>query len=429
MMRDSWLVYFLSWMKRRRISKTSGEKGAILALVAVMLPTLIGLGALVVDVGSWYFSKRKLQTVADVAAVAGAIAMKSGHKDAATINSYATHDAALNNFVVTSGKTLTINNPPLSGSYAGNNKAIEAIVQSTSPSYFLKLFLANAPQISARSVTLVGSSASACMVSLGSSTNISLTGISVVTAPLCSIYSNGTGSSSIKGNGGAVIVADSVSAVGGISGASIVALNGTTTNAPAISDPLSTLAMPVVGACNYTNYTVSGFGSIVTLNPGVYCGGIKVTSAAIVTMNPGTYIMNGGTFTIGGQATLTGVGVSIVLTSTTGSGYPSVSINGGAIVALTAPTSGSLAGILFYSDRNTPSNTTSSIGGLAQIFNGILYFPSTQLALSGNKVSLGLASCLQVIAGGINVSGTTTLGGVCLTSPKIDVGGYIQLVE
>jgi Putative Flp pilus-assembly TadE/G-like len=49
-----------------------GESGQVFVFVAVILTALVGMAALVIDVGSWYQAQRKLQTAADAAALAGA---------------------------------------------------------------------------------------------------------------------------------------------------------------------------------------------------------------------------------------------------------------------------------------------------------------------------------------------------------------------
>ncbi len=50
----------------------SNERGTVVVLVAVLLLALLGMGALVVDAGSLYESRRRLVTMADSAAIAGA---------------------------------------------------------------------------------------------------------------------------------------------------------------------------------------------------------------------------------------------------------------------------------------------------------------------------------------------------------------------
>ncbi|MDP8908671.1 MAG: pilus assembly protein TadG-related protein [Chloroflexota bacterium] len=49
-----------------------GEAGAVLVMVALMMPVMVGFAGLVVDVGNWFAHKRHLQTQADAGALAGA---------------------------------------------------------------------------------------------------------------------------------------------------------------------------------------------------------------------------------------------------------------------------------------------------------------------------------------------------------------------
>lgn len=57
------------------MSRLWDEAGHVLPLTAVLLTTLLGMVALVVDVGSWFQADRKAQAVADAAALAGAQAL------------------------------------------------------------------------------------------------------------------------------------------------------------------------------------------------------------------------------------------------------------------------------------------------------------------------------------------------------------------
>lgn len=49
-----------------------GEAGQVVVLVALLVPLLLALGAIVIDIGNWYVHKRHLQTQVDAAAFAGA---------------------------------------------------------------------------------------------------------------------------------------------------------------------------------------------------------------------------------------------------------------------------------------------------------------------------------------------------------------------
>ena len=105
-------------------------------------------------------------------------------------------------------------------------------------------------------------------------------------------------------------------------------------------------------ACDFTNYSQTAYASY-TLNPGVYCGGIKFGGVNAITFNPGVYILDGGGMSIGpggGVASVTGTGVNFYSTGTN-STYAGITItNGVQSVQLSAPTSGSMAGLVYYQD-------------------------------------------------------------------------------
>jgi Flp pilus assembly protein TadG len=57
------------------MSRTRNERGQVIVLTVIALATLLGMGALVLDVGAWFHEKRQLQATADAAALAGAQAL------------------------------------------------------------------------------------------------------------------------------------------------------------------------------------------------------------------------------------------------------------------------------------------------------------------------------------------------------------------
>ena len=121
-------------------------------------------------------------------------------------------------------------------------------------------------------------------------------------------------------------------------------------NQIAVPDPYQNVPVPSEQGqgCAQHNYTAK---ATVTLDPGVYCGGIGLNANANVTLNPGVYFIDQGSLSVNGSATLTGTGVTLVFTSS-GNNYASATINGGATVNLTAPATGSTAGIVLFGDRN-----------------------------------------------------------------------------
>jgi Flp pilus assembly protein TadG len=67
------------------VARSRGESGQVLVFVAFILVALVGMAALVVDVGSWFHAQRKLQTAADAAALAGAQHLPTQQSTALTV--------------------------------------------------------------------------------------------------------------------------------------------------------------------------------------------------------------------------------------------------------------------------------------------------------------------------------------------------------
>lgn len=125
-----------------------------------------------------------------------------------------------------------------------------------------------------------------------------------------------------------------------------------------------------------------------TLYPGTYCGGISVYNTSIVIFSAGNYIIKGGGITFAGSGAITGSGVTFYLTGTNAT-YASVLINNGANVTLSAPTTGTYTGVLFYQDRSIISAINASFaGGASMALTGSLYFPTTSVTYTnGTSVS------------------------------------------
>jgi hypothetical protein len=197
-----------------------------------------------------------------------------------------------------------------------------------------------------------------------------------------------------------------------VSGTSkITTTNGISSNTGTITpDPYGNLPLPSFSGCDYTNYSAK---TTVTMNPGVYCGGMQFNAQAAVTMNPGVYFIDQGSLTVNGQASITGAGVTIVFTSSTGGNWPTATINGGASINLTAPTCNPCAtnGVVLYGDRNMAVGTVFKLnGGATQNFGGAVYLPKAALTYIGGNSSTG---CTQLIADTISFSGTSNLAINC----------------
>jgi hypothetical protein len=124
------------------------------------------------------------------------------------------------------------------------------------------------------------------------------------------------------------------------------------------------------------------------LLPGVYCAGINIDGNVI--FEPGLYILKGGKLRVGGNARVTNNenasgGITFYLTGT-GTDYAYLEIASGADITLTPMTTGTLANVLFFQDRDAPADGSNVIaGGVTMDITGILYFPNQHVEFTGGS--------------------------------------------
>ena len=361
---------------------------------------LLAFMALAADVGYLRYEKRQLQTAADAAAIAGADELHYGD-----VTSAANADSAANGFTNGSnGVTVTVNNPPLSGPHVSDSNYVEAIVARTASTFFAKAFGVSSTRVTARAVAHLGSSSN-CIYALAPSGGNAL---EVVTNAIlnsqCGLVVESSSAGALACNTPSTLTAPSVGVVGTFVGSCTLPSNTTFGIAvPTPSDPLAYLPKPTVGACTFSSQkvytsTTSTKTAPSTLNPGVYCGGIKIQSAAYVVFNPGLYILTS-SVSPGGLSIDIG---SYVSTNTSSSPYgitfynygPAGSITftlnnyiSGESMVLTAPTAGTYQGIIFFQD---PGDTATALifgwNSDNTDIQGAYYFPTAlvEIASAGN---------------------------------------------
>ena len=87
-----------------------------------------------------------------------------------------------------------------------------------------------------------------------------------------------------------------------------------------------------------------------------------------------------------------------------------LSLTGQTDVELSAPTSGPYAGILFFGDPNAPTGGKNRVAGNGEMtFDGTLYFPTTELSLTGSAGAGNEYSYSSVIARMLKFGGNGTL--------------------
>ena len=391
------------------------EEGVTAVTTGLALAMLAGFAGLAVDASSWQTAKRDMQGAADQAAYSASVAYNAGADGRLNAKGVAAQMGYVDG---QNSTTVTVNNPPLSGNYATNNKAWEVIITKPQPLWFARLFMASAPSASARAVAIPGVPGSFCVLALDPSDSgtISIQGTPQITTPSCNVMDNSTSSTGITLGGSSTLTANTVAMVGNPgyanNGSGGITANKIMSSAPALKDPYANVTIPLSsnwGPCSPAP-TISGH-QTVTITAGCYTGNLSVGNGATLAMGPGTYYIDRGQFSTNG-GTIIGTGVTIVLTSSTGSNWSSINFSGNATVNLSAQISGTYSGLVIYADRRIPSTTTMSIGGgSTQSFTGDLYFPSTPVSFGGNASAT--TTCTRLIAYSISLTGTSTFASSC----------------
>jgi Putative Flp pilus-assembly TadE/G-like len=419
------------------------ERGGILALTALSMSILLSFLAFAIDVGNLFYTQRQLQTLADAAAMAGAL--EADTCGSSTPNCPVVQKAAMTAIteggnpaptlfvqcaqMSGAGLLLMVNNAPcLLGASDPNNTDIhyvEAVVAQQIPTWFAKIFGANTVTISARAEAGRAIPATgACMNVIGPAGQTLLlnSNASIAEAPgaTCGIKVDSNGTPAVMENSNVTVNVSSYDVNGSVTANSNPSINPTPTTGVAPSpDPFAaeitagTLTVPTptnVGSAQSSN----PIGGTTTLNPGYYQYGLNFNGGSggyTVTLNPGVYYFGGG-LNIGSNVTIRGTGVTIYM-----GGQSQLNMNSNTVMNLTAPSTGGTAGMVIWqaagntSQMNLNSNTGSA-------WNGAIYIPSARLTLNSNANvgAFGMIAAQSVI---VNSNSSITLscqympGGVC----------------
>jgi hypothetical protein len=400
---------------RKRIINLTGRfrketRGAIAIMTALSLPVVVGFIGMGVEAGLWFHAKRDLQTAADSAAVAAAYEVARGYPDA-VMTQTGENAAANNGYDGSKNDAITINSPPLSGDFNGNNEAVQVIMTRNLSLLFTDIFMDGGVTISVQAVAILDGGDDFCILGLHptASGGVSVGGTADVELD-CGVASNSNADDAFQVFGNADVAASNASTVGGIEvsgGGSLVTSEPSRQNALPARDPYADLAEPSVGSCDYPSVTRVQNGDNTTLFPGVYCGDIRITGGT-ATFSPGEYILKGADIMITG-GTIFGTDTFFFFTND-GPNFGQIDVTGGDI-DLTAPDSGDYAGMLFFQDRDAPTgmgaSTTNRInGGSSFSMTGALYFPSQKIDFAGGANAGG---CTVLVGSVVEFTGNSDL--------------------
>lgn len=398
-----------------RTGLTGDERGTVAVAFALAAPVLIGVAALAIDVSSWESQRLAMQLGADQATVSAGIAKQLG----TDVTAEARAMTAANGFVHgMQGVSVSVDNPPLSGPSAGDIRSVEVTITQRGTAIFGGALQASPPNIVARAASLPKArySGGLCVMALApDGAGISLSGSGVINASNCNIYSNSTGTNSVDLNGSATMRGYLVKISGAIKktgSGSVTAANSVQTGVAATADPYATRTMPSFSGCNATSASL-GAGSVVTAGatPYVFCNGLSINGSGIVTFKPGVYVVDRGVLNISSSPIIQATGgVTIILTSSTGAGYATLSMSGSPTMTIRAPSSGPTRGLAVWIDKRAVGSNASISGSSVWNVTGAFYAPATTLGWNGG----GTSHCTQVIGYRVSLQGSSGIDNDCI---------------
>jgi Flp pilus assembly protein TadG len=407
---------------RRFFGRDNGEEGQAVVLFAIMMLALLFAVGLAIDAGQLYSAKRAEQEAADAAAFAGAVvlyqlgsgseAIAAARTDAFT-NGYSSGACSLSTqgacYDAATKTTVTVNWPPVSGSYVGNLLHIEVNITRQVQTSLVPAEAAFNP-VRARGVAgsePLNNGYAIMALDRGNTDRGFWTGpnghVDLNGGGILVNSTSGNASENDQNSAGNFTI-ESPWALD-VTGQATGYWTNLTPPVPVnpghvqVPDPFALFPKPFVCAfpCTpatpvYTSLPGQTNG-VVELYPGIYKTQIKGAGNDVFHLNPGIYIVEDG-FDTSGNGLVTGSEVFVFNTYSTYPAAPGaspdcsdVSLTGNGDITLSAMTTGTWQNMLFYQDPACSNDF--EIGGNGNFHGtGSLYLPSALFMLDGNNATL-----------------------------------------
>lgn len=245
-----------------------------------------------------------------------------------------------------------------------------------------------------------------CILALdpNASTGITFEGDGELKAKDCVVWSNSQSMRSIDFDGRGKVKTERLCAVGKSSPPGRYSVEpGAEDDCSKVSDPLADWEPPIVGACtsNNTDWIKS---TTTQLEPGVYCGGLRVDAKNIF-LKPGLYVIKDGPLILRGQSKIKGEDIGILLT-----GEDSfVDIDGKAKVELRSAETGDMSGIAIAADRTVDFGKSLITGRSDLKIGGVIYLPTHDLRYWGESDTRAASPVTTIISNSLTIGGDAYL--------------------
>ena len=391
------------------------EEGSVLPVMAALMIMATAGGALAFDIARAYAARSELQTAADSAALAAAIALpdlgearKAANK--AVQNNLPGHHALLHpedfEFGVWHAESRSIVRESGAASAVRVTVRFDESRGTGLNSLFADVFGDDAVNVAASAVA--GKRGVSCLLALDpSGKGLELNGDAQLHLEACGAQVNSTDHEALKVRGHSTIISDGVCVSGGAvveSGADVSP--APTEYCPPHSDPMQDLVMPEPDKC--TQHEKEFKDETITLSDGyVFCKGLKITGNSRITLKPGFYIVNNGKLEIDDTSVLEGDGVTIMLYGE----KAEFDIKGESVLRLKAPTEGPMKGLLIIQsegNRDKKKDNKWDSKAVSEL-TGVVYLPDGKFTSKLEANIVGTDACFVLIADEIKVDGRANM--------------------
>ncbi|MEO9969192.1 MAG: Tad domain-containing protein [Hyphomonadaceae bacterium] len=373
------------------------ESGGMMLPIALMLPVVILLLGSSIDMMRITALERDLQAVADGGALYAAGELAISSDDAARVEavaiSYVTNTVSSEDAIIQAKADTQL-------------QTVKVSISAEPVTYFMNPFdMVKRVEVYAEA-QLAGSAGNLCLIALTATkpSAIEINNKAKLTAENCAIYSNSTSELSLRVNPTAEVLVDQVVLAGGFKGNIDGLSSEPVTDAPQIDDPLAGRQAPNSMGCDFHDYVIDADTGDSDIVPGVYCGGLTIDSA-MVAAESGEYVMKNGRLSVLNQGGLYGDGVGFYFTGTNAKLDFAAESN----IGLSAPRTGVMTGLLFFSDINNPLAKEVGLGaGLmdghvirsdnARRLVGTIYLPDDKLVVDGDTPVADLSEYTVIVA-------------------------------
>lgn len=364
------------WLKRF----ASDRRGSLSLIIGMMLPVAVGAAAAAVDYSRLSMAQGQMQTAADETALAGARELQLRQVDVgATRNLLETIALQrLNKLPVKPSISVAINL---------EERTVEVGIAADMPVLLLNHVSAKSSAIGAKArARALGGQNPLCLVSLDENANDGLNfgARTRMEARGCTLHGNSVHPEGFAIDQRAEVNAAVLCAAGRVSVNPYATANAQIRNdCPEMRDPLGQRELPVPGACLMNGAKISG---ATTLVPGTYCGDIRIQPGAVVTLQSGTYVFHKAIVQIEAGARVVGTHVNLHFSGDGPKGKTALIADKDSIIDLTAPRSGTMAGLLLTTERGlTDARQFHLSSENARRLLGTIYLPSGDIWLGNGK--------------------------------------------